>query len=143
MKRLTDLPGSSRWFMGGVVSYADALKVEVLEVPAELVRDAGAVSEEVARAMARGAVGLTGAEVGAAVTGIAGPGGGVPGKPVGTVWFAVAEPAGVHAQLRTFLGGREEVREAAVDHLLEMLTRCLSSGTRSRENAANPEDPGG
>jgi nicotinamide-nucleotide amidase len=89
-KLLTDLPGSSEYVLGGVISYANSLKQDLLGVSAELLQAHGAVSEEVARAMAEGALEQTGADLAVAITGIAGPGGGSAEKPVGTVCFALA-----------------------------------------------------
>lgn len=122
-KLLTDVPGSSAWTLGGVVAYADGVKTRTLAVSPELLRAHGAVSAEVAVAMARAVRTLTGAEVGAAVTGIAGPGGGVPGKPVGTVWFGVSTPDGNEVELRHFPGSRAEVRGAAAAHAIRLLAR--------------------
>jgi nicotinamide-nucleotide amidase len=122
-KVCTDLPGSSRWFVGGTVAYADDVKQSALGVDATVLGHHGAVSEPVARAMAVGVLTRTGADVGVAVSGIAGPDGGSPGKPVGTVWLAWArrmaggEPAVVTA-LETFSGNRESVRRLAVQRAL-------------------------
>src|SRR3954463_16413568 len=89
-KLCTDIAGSSDWFDCGVVCYSNAAKVRDLGVPARVIESEGAVSEPVVRAMAEGAIERTGGSVAIAVSGIAGPGGAVPGKPVGTVWFALA-----------------------------------------------------
>ena len=124
LKLLTDVPGSSAYVAGGVVAYSDQVKVEVLGVDPELIREFGAVSGEVAGAMARGVRNRLGVEVGVAVTGIAGPGGAVPGKPVGTVWFAVAGPGEVRVEEVRFAGSREEVRARAADHALSILVRA-------------------
>lgn len=86
----TDMPGSSAWFAGGVVAYADEVKLRLLDVPKELLRNYGAVSEPVVRRMALGALAACGAQAAVAVSGIAGPDGGTPDKPVGTVWIAYA-----------------------------------------------------
>ena len=101
-KAITDVAGSSRWFGEGFVTYSDEAKVRQLGVPRSALRTSGAVSEAVARAMARGAIKRAGASHAVAVTGIAGPDGGVPGKPVGTVWFCWARACGprVHARSR-------------------------------------------
>ncbi|MBS0396362.1 MAG: nicotinamide-nucleotide amidase [Proteobacteria bacterium] len=117
-KALTDVPGSSQWFETGYVSYGNGAKTTLLGVlPAELAEH-GAVSEPVVRAMALGALERSGADVAVAVSGIAGPDGGSPGKPVGTVWFAWAWRHGraLHAQARRklFKGDREDVRRKAV-----------------------------
>lgn len=120
-KRLTDLPGSSLYLNGAFVTYADAAKVDILGVEEEAIRRWGAVSGEVATQMARGVARVFRADVGLAVTGISGPGGGLPAKPVGTVWFAVADPEGVRTARTRFPGDRAAVREAAVWHALGML----------------------
>lgn len=91
---ITDVPGSSQFFLGGVVAYANEVKEGVLGVPAALLAERGAVSEEVARALAAGARGLMGSDLGVGITGIAGPSGATPGKPVGLVYVAVSGPWG-------------------------------------------------
>lgn len=126
LKRLTDLPGSSGWVEGGIVAYADRVKEEQLGVPASVLRSRGAVSEEVARAMAEGVVDRLGAGLGVAVTGITGPGGAVPGKPVGTVWFAVAVSGKTRAERVGFQGDRRRVREESAAHALRMILEVLS-----------------
>lgn len=114
---MTDIPGSSQWFVEGFVTYGNAAKQRSLGVPSSALK-AGAVSEAVARAMARGALVRSGAQVAVAVTGIAGPDGAVPGKPVGTVWMAWAVRHGrrirVHAELKRFRGNRDAVRRKSV-----------------------------
>ena len=130
-KTLTDLPGSSDWFEYGFVSYGNNAKQDQLAVPAETLDRYGAVSAEAAEAMARGALSRSGAELAVAVTGIAGPGGGSAGKPVGTVWFAWArrgqDPI---SRCRRFDGDRDAVRRqsvvAALSGLLELLDRGAS-----------------
>jgi nicotinamide-nucleotide amidase len=123
--RLTDIAGSSDVFMGAVVCYANRLKTELLDVPAELIEAHGAVSEEVARAMAEGARRRLGVDVAVSVTGIAGPSGGTAEKPVGTVWFAVASPRGADTRRIVFFGSRREVRERAAQTALYLLDRRL------------------
>ena len=117
---LTDVPGSSRWYWGGVVSYANAAKVRMLGVPAAVLERYGAVSEETVAAMARGTLAVSGAGLALAVSGIAGPDGGTPQKPVGTVWLATARPGLSPACISCrFSGGRDAVRrKAAVTGLL-------------------------
>ncbi len=117
---LTDVPGSSRWYWGGVVSYANAAKERMLGVPAAVLERYGAVSAETVVAMARGALAVSGAGLALAVSGIAGPDGGTPEKPVGTVWLATARPGGDPACVSCrFSGGRDAVRrKAAVAGLL-------------------------
>lgn len=126
-KVLTDIPGSSRWYLGGAVSYSNTLKQSLLGVlPSTLARH-GAVSGEAVREMAIGALETLGGHIAIAVTGIAGPDGAQPDKPVGTVWFGWAWHAG-HAvetrlQIETFAGDREAVRRQSVARALtELLT---------------------
>ena len=131
-KALTDVAGSSQWFMEGFVTYTNTAKERSLGVPHATLERRGAVSEAVARAMAAGALAQTNAHVAVAVTGIAGPGGGVPGKPVGTVWLAWATRRGkrvqVMAALRHFRGDREGVRRRTVRAALEGLLRVSAGG---------------
>ena len=122
----TDLAGSSVWFERGFVSYSNAAKTELLGVPADLIEAHGAVSEPVARAMVEGALRHSRAQVAVAVTGVAGPGGGSPDKPVGTVWFGWATPDGVVTDKRCFDGDRQHVREATVQHALLRLKQLLT-----------------
>jgi nicotinamide-nucleotide amidase len=124
--RLTDIPGSSDVFLGGVICYANRLKTELLDVPAALIAGQGAVSEEVARAMAEGARARLGADLAVSVTGIAGPSGGTAEKPVGTVWFAVASPGKTDTRRIIFLGSRREIRERAAQTALFLLHRRLA-----------------
>jgi nicotinamide-nucleotide amidase len=123
--RLTDIPGSSDVFIGAVVCYANRLKTELLGVPAATIEAHGAVSEQVARAMAEGALRRLGVDLAVSVTGIAGPGGGTADKPVGTVWFAVASPGRTEARHIVFLGSRREIRERAAQTALFLLDRRL------------------
>lgn len=122
----TDRAGSSAWFDCGFVTYSNAAKQAMLGVPAELIDAHGAVSEPVARAMAQGALVHSAAAVSVAVTGIAGPGGAVPGKPVGTVWFAWALRDGrLWSECCCFEGERAAVRAATVVHALKRLVQRL------------------
>jgi nicotinamide-nucleotide amidase len=123
--RLTDVPGSSDTFMGAVICYANRLKTELLGVSAEVIAAHGAVSEAVARALAEGARERLGVDLAISVTGIAGPTGGTPEKPVGTVWFAVASSESTEARRIVFLGSRREVRERAAQMALYLLDRRL------------------
>ena len=123
--RLTDIPGSSDVFIGAVVCYANRLKTELLDVSQDLIEAHGAVSEEVARAMAEGTLRRLQVDLAVAVTGIAGPGGGTPDKPVGTVWLAVASAARTEARRIVFLGSRQEIRERAAQTALYLLDRRL------------------
>lgn len=120
-KTLTDVAGSSQWFDGGVVSYSNASKTDLLGVSPELLAAHGAVSEAVVRAMANGARERFRTELAVAVSGIAGPDGGTPEKPVGTVCFAWAAPTGTGAVRRVFAGGRDSVRRQSVAFAIERL----------------------
>lgn len=125
--RLTDRPGSSEYVAGGVVSYSNEAKMELLGVEHALLEEYGAVSEPVAEAMAAGALQRFGADTAVAITGIAGPGGGSPGKPVGTVCFSVRLADGP-ALTRTLLlpGSRSDVRERSTTVAMHLLRRILS-----------------
>lgn len=122
---LTSLPGSSAWYLGGVVAYSNALKIRLLGVPPEILEAHGAVSLETARAMAEGARAAVQADFAVAITGIAGPDGGTPEKPVGLVYIGVAAPHGTAAFKHHFSGSRADIRnaaaEAALRHLLDAL----------------------
>jgi PncC family amidohydrolase len=119
--RITSVPGASAVFLGGVVSYANEVKRNVLSVPQETLEREGAVSAGCAGAMAAGARGLLKAAAAVSVTGVAGPDGGTPDKPVGLVWFGVADGRGVRTERRLFAGGRAAVRRQASEHALELL----------------------
>jgi nicotinamide-nucleotide amidase len=127
---ITEIPGSSGWYDCGFITYSNASKSALLEVPAVLLERFGAVSEEVAAAMATGALANSNAQVALSTTGIAGPGGAVPGKPVGTVCFAWAlECEGsrrVFTERLVFSGDRHAVREQSVGHALRGLLRFLN-----------------
>lgn len=124
-KALTDAPGSSAWYLGGVIAYSNSLKQSLLGVHASTLASHGAVSEATAREMAIGALETLGGHVAVAVTGIAGPDGGQPGKPVGTVWFGWAWRAGDEIETRVaqeaFKGDREAVRRQTVARALREL----------------------
>ncbi len=120
---VTNVPGSSNYYRMGVVAYSNEAKVRVLGVPEDLIARHGAVSEPVVRAMAEGVRSLAGADVAVAVSGVAGPGGGTPQKPVGTVWMAVAGPQGTRAVLRRLAGDRERIKRAAAWHALDLARR--------------------
>jgi nicotinamide-nucleotide amidase len=119
--RLTSVPGSSAWVEGGVIVYSNALKTMLADVPADLIETHGAVSEAVARALARGVRARTGAEVGVAITGVAGPGGGSEAKPVGTVFVAIETPEFTACRHARFVGDRAIVRQQASTAALDML----------------------
>jgi nicotinamide-nucleotide amidase len=125
--RLTEVPGSSEVFMGGVIAYADAIKSEFLDVPAALIAEHGAVSEPVAQAMALGVARRFGVQAALSITGIAGPGGGSPAKPVGTVWLGCLLDGVAETRRILFPGSRLEIRTRAVQAALLMLYRRLQS----------------
>ena len=126
-KALTDIAGSSQWFVEGFVTYSNESKIRRLGVPSSVLKIQGAVSEATVRAMATGAIRRTGARLAVAVTGIAGPAGAVPGKPVGTVWLGWAQRRGrairVAVQLKHFRGNREAVRRKTVRLALQGLLK--------------------
>jgi nicotinamide-nucleotide amidase len=124
-KRLTDRPGSADYFLGGVVAYSDAAKVELIGVEPGLLTEHGAVSRPVAEALARGAAQRFGADAGIGITGIAGPGGATAEKPVGTVWYAVHVNGQTEARLEQFPGDRAFVRERSGQAALALLLRLL------------------
>lgn len=125
-KRITDIAGSSGWFERGLVVYSNRAKQDLLGVAPDLLDQFGAVSRECAEAMARGLLVMTPAHWALAVTGIAGPGGGSPEKPVGLVWLAW-EPRGgkVESEALQLAGSREQIREAAADAALKGLLKRL------------------
>jgi nicotinamide-nucleotide amidase len=121
----TDLAGSSAWFERGFVTYSNEAKHELLGVEERILRRAGAVCEGVARAMAEGALAHSKAQVAVAVTGVAGPTGGSPAKPVGTVWFGFAVPGQLVTEKQHFDGDRAAVRAATVCHAFTRLLELL------------------
>jgi nicotinamide-nucleotide amidase len=127
--RLTDGAGASRFLAGGVVSYADEAKVSLLGVRPQTLAAYGAVSEQVAREMAQGARAAVAAGAGVAITGVAGPGGGTPDKPVGTVWIAVAVGESTRVERHRFAGDRGAVREHSVRAALELLDLVLTDAS--------------
>ncbi len=126
--RLTARPGSSGWVLGGVTAYADSAKQQLLDVPAAVLHEHGAVSAEVAAALADGARTRFGADVGVGITGIAGPDGGTPEKPVGTVHLSVAGPGGRQARALLLPGSRTSVRERSVTMAMHLLRAMLIGG---------------
>ncbi len=126
---LTSVPGASAVYLGGAVAYHNALKTNLLGVPEGLLAAHGAVSEEVARAMADGARARFGADLAVAVTGIAGPGGGSAEKPVGLVHFALSTPTGTEHLVRKYLPEREFVRRVAANAALDMVRRRAGAGS--------------
>jgi nicotinamide-nucleotide amidase len=129
-KAITDVPGSSHWFEGGLVVYSNALKTSLLGVAPKVIDAHGAVSEPVVRAMADGARARLEVDLAVAVSGVAGPDGGTPDKPVGTVWFAWATPQATHAECRQLAGDREAVRRQSVAHALERLVALVFTDER-------------
>jgi len=123
---ITRIPGSSAWFEVGYITYSNTQKTAQLGVPTELFPRVGAVSREVVEAMAQGARQRSQADFAVAVSGIAGPDGGTPDKPVGTVWLAWASANQVIAQCRQFAGDRDEVRRQTVKAALEGLIRLVA-----------------
>jgi nicotinamide-nucleotide amidase len=123
---ITEIAGSTGWYDCGFIAYSNASKTELLEVPAALIAQMGTVSEEVAAAMASGALANSNAHVAVSTTGIAGPTGAVPGKPVGTVCFGWARGDTVHTERLVFAGDRQAVREQTVAHALQGLLRFVN-----------------
>jgi len=123
---ITDVPGSSDYFLGGIVSYSNEAKVKLLGVSSGTLRSKGAVSEEVAIQMARGVRERTGSTYGIGITGIAGPTGGSEAKPVGLVYVAVASATEQVCERKVFNGTRAEVKTAAAEHALQMFLKFIS-----------------
>jgi len=123
---VTEVAGSTSWFDCGFVVYSNASKTELLDVPDALIAQFGSVSEEVAAVMAQGALANSNANVALSTTGIAGPTGAVPGKPVGTVCFGWATKDAVHTERLVFTGDRQSVREQSVRHALQGLLRFVA-----------------
>ena len=155
---LTDVAGSSGYLRGGVVAYADAIKRELLGVPALVIEQHGAVSAQAARAMAAGARARLGVDLAVAVTGIAGPTGATPGKPIGLAYVAVADPAGIEIRRFTWSGDRESNKAASARAALELLVeratviaagatggaqQADAAGTAGAPGGVRAEDPAG
>ena len=126
--RLTERPGSSAWVLGGVTAYANSAKEQLLDVPVSVLAEHGAVSPEVAVALAEGARARFGADIGVGITGIAGPGGGTADKPVGTVHLCVAGPDGRELRALRLPGSRSAVRERSVTRAMHLLRATLLGG---------------
>ncbi len=135
-QRITAIPSASEVFNMGLVTYSNEAKQQLLGVPADLLNQYGAVSDEVARAMAEGARRVAGAEYGIGVTGIAGPGGGTDNKPVGLVYIAVAAPARTVVARQQFPGVRDTVRQRSAQFALAMLRDALLAASRDEETKA-------
>ena len=125
---ITDVPGSSAYFLGGVISYGNEAKFSLLGVDRSTLESMGAVSEEVAQMMADGVRKRLGASIGVGITGIAGPTGATPAKPVGLVYIAVSSSERSFSARSVFAGSRSEVKAQAVLKALEMLSELLSRG---------------
>jgi nicotinamide-nucleotide amidase len=125
--RITARPGSSDYFLGGVISYSDRAKIDLLQVPPGVLAQYGAVSEEVAGAMAEGARSALRADFALSITGVAGPDGGTPEKPVGLVYLACAGPDGTRVRRGSFPGDRDSVRMFSATSALHLLRRALSA----------------
>jgi nicotinamide-nucleotide amidase len=124
-ERLTSVPGSSRYFLGGVVCYSDKLKTKLVGVPETLIKKKGAVSAEVAEALAKGIRRKTRSALGVSITGIAGPEGGTPDKPVGTVFISLADAHRVKTEKHRFLGDRDRIRWQSTQAALSLMRRKL------------------
>lgn len=125
---ITEIPGSSEWFDCGFVTYSNSSKTEMLGIAEALIARHGAVSEEIAAAMAEGAIANSSAHISVSTTGIAGPTGAVPGKPVGTVCFGWTWRGHTHTERHVFDGDRHAVRQQTVTHALQVLNRMLDQG---------------
>lgn len=123
--RVTNIPGSSDTYLAGIVSYSNTAKTRFLDVPEEMLREHGAVSQEVAEAMANGAATRSGADIAVGVTGIAGPGGGSPQKPVGLVYIGLKTPEGVSVTKNLFGGSRQEIKLRASQAALNLIRMWL------------------
>ncbi len=127
-QKITDIPGSSKYFKGGIVTYTDDAKKKLLDIPEKEIKDFGAISQETARLMASNVRNRTQTELALSVTGIAGPEGGTIDKPVGLVFIGIADRESVVVEKRTFSGDRQQVRQMAVQAALDLLRRKLLSG---------------
>ncbi|HEX4926230.1 MAG TPA: CinA family protein [Bdellovibrionales bacterium] len=125
--RITSVSGVSEFFLGSVVSYANEVKIGMLDVPAPIIKSVGAVSAEVAIAMAKGVQKHMNSDWSLAVTGIAGPSGGSPEKPVGTVWFGICGPGFERTEKQLFKGTRQEIQERAAVHALRVLVEAMEA----------------
>jgi len=126
---ITTAPGASGWFEYGFITYSNSAKCRLLGVKPEVILQHGAVSQEVVEAMAAGALDKSGAQYSVAVSGIAGPSGSTPTKPIGLVWFAWAGPGFVYSAHHILSGGRDGVRSQAVSVALEQLCRYIQKNT--------------
>ncbi len=129
--RITGVPGSSNYFLGGVVAYSNAVKMSLLGVPEDVLKRAGAVSDACALAMARGVRQRIGADIGVSTTGIAGPGGATPTKPVGLVYIACSTPWSEVVEEHHFSGDRSQTIEASADAALRLVLAQLAERAAS------------
>jgi nicotinamide-nucleotide amidase len=123
---LTDIPGSSIYFSGGIIAYSNSIKEQLLRVPAEVLTKHGAVSSQTVECMVQGIICIFGTECGVAVSGIAGPDGGTTEKPVGTVYVGIAAPKGIFSYRYYFTGGRTEIRKKTAAASLQRLLEIIS-----------------
>ncbi len=125
--KITAVPGSSEFFIGSIISYANSVKQDVLEIPEIDIKNHGAVSQIVAEKMSRNVRELLNCTFSVSITGIAGPGGGSQTKPVGTVWFGISGLKIVKTEMKVFIGDRARVQDAASDYAIELLIKTISS----------------
>lgn len=125
--RIAAVAGVSEFYLGSVVSYANSVKTGMLDVPESIIKSVGAVSAEVAIAMAKGVQKHMNSDWSLAVTGIAGPSGGSPEKPVGTVWFGICGPSFEVTEKQFFVGTRQEIQERAAVHALTVLVEAMEA----------------
>jgi len=137
--RITSVAGSSDYFLGSVVAYANSAKESILGVPADVLASVGAVSAETASAMVEGARRIYGADLAVASTGIAGPGGATARKPVGLVYLAVSTSDGVRVEEHHFPGDRSSVVDAAVERALQLLVEAVRDVATSKRTIENQE----
>ncbi len=123
--KITNVPGASRYYVGGIIAYSNAVKIQILGVSEKTIRMHGAVSEECAREMAEGAAKIFGADVAIATTGIAGPSGGTKEKPVGTVFIACHLSGETTVVKEQFSGSRSEIKEKAANRAMELMEELL------------------
>ena len=126
-KAFTDLAGSSAWFGYGLVTYSNEAKQQLLQVSNQSLQEEGAVSQAVVKQMVKGACQLSGSQLAVAISGVAGPGGGSPQKPVGTVWLAWGNQQQQLSHCYQFTGTRQQIREASIDAAITHLIEWLSS----------------
>jgi PncC family amidohydrolase len=128
LHRLTNVAGSSAYVVGGVVAYANAVKMALLNVPADTLENYGAVSQETAAAMVHGALALFDVDVAVSVTGIAGPGGALPNKPVGLTYFGIATRHGFFkVEHHVWQGDRETIKQQSADQALRLIIEATHS----------------